>query len=93
MTEIATLPRTPKERAQKATFIQTTLDANKLSKVWLMHQLLIKEGFKIQPQTVTSVMSGALVSPKGDEFLMRAERICKDYKYRQSLNISPQSEI
>lgn len=90
MTEIATLPRTPKERAQKATFIRTTKDMNKLSNVWLIHELS-KEGFVIAQQTVSSVLSGSLVSPKGDEFLMRAERICK--RYKQSLNTSPQSEI
>ena len=91
MAEIATLPRTPKERAQKATFIRMTIDMNKLSNVWLMHELLVKEGFSINPQTVSSVLSGSLVSPKGDEFLMRAERICK--KYRQNWNTNPQSEI
>lgn len=90
MAEIATLPRTPKERAQKATFIRTTKDMNKLSNVWLIHELS-KEGFVIAQQTVSSVLSGSLVSPKGDEFLMRAERICK--RYKQSLNTSPQSEI
>ena len=35
------------------------------------------------------VLAGLLVSPKGDEFLMRAERICK--KYKQSFNSNPQS--
>lgn len=90
MTEIATLPRTPKERAQKATFVRATIDMNKLSYVWLIHELK-REGFTISNTTVSSVLAGLLVSPKGDEFLMRAERICK--RYKQSWSTSPQSEI
>lgn len=88
MEEVATLPRTPRERAQKATFIRMTVEMNKLTYSWLIQELK-SEGFPIAKQTVSSVLAGLLVSPKGDEFLMRAERICK--KYKQSFNSNPQS--
>lgn len=88
MEEVATLPRTPRERVQKATFIRMTVELNKLTYQWLIQELK-NEGFPIAKQTVSSVLAGLLVSPKGDEFLMRAERICK--KYRQSFNSNPQS--
>jgi len=86
--EVATLPRTPRERVQKATFIRMTVEVNKLTYQWLIQELK-NEGFPIAKQTVSSVLAGLLVSPKGDEFLMRAERICK--KYKQSFNSNPQS--
>lgn len=88
MEEVATLPRTPGERVQKATFIRMTVEVNKLTYQWLIQELK-NEGFPIAKQTVSSVLAGLLVSPKGDEFLMRAERICK--KYKQSFNSNPQS--
>ncbi len=88
MEEVATLPRTPRERVQKATFIRMTVEMNKLTYQWLIQELK-NEGFPIAKQTVSSVLAGLLVSPKGDEFLMRAERICK--KYKQSFNSNPQS--
>ncbi len=88
MEEVATLPRTPRERVQKATFIRMTVESNKLTYQWLIQELK-NEGFPIAKQTVSSVLAGLLVSPKGDEFLMRAERICK--KYKQSFNSNPQS--
>lgn len=88
MEEVATLPRTPMERVQKATFIRMTVEVNKLTYQWLIQELK-NEGFPIAKQTVSSVLAGLLVSPKGDEFLMRAERICK--KYKQSFNSNPQS--
>lgn len=84
----ATIPRTPRERVQKATFIRMTVEVNKLTYQWLIQELK-NEGFPIAKQTVSSVLAGLLVSPKGDEFLMRAERICK--KYKQSFNSNPQS--
>nr|DAH22866.1 MAG TPA: hypothetical protein [Caudoviricetes sp.] len=76
------------ERVQKATFIRMTVEVNKLTYQWLIQELK-NEGFPIAKQTVSSVLAGMLVSPKGDEFLMRAERICK--KYKQSFNSNPQS--
>lgn len=88
MEEVATLPRTPRERVQKATFIRMTVEVNKLTYQWLIQELK-SEGFTISKTTVSSVLAGLLVSPKGDEFLMRAERICKHY--RQSFNSNPQS--
>ena len=90
MGEVATLPRTPRERVQKATFIRMTVEVNKLTYQWLIQELK-SDGFTISKTTVSSVLAGLLVSPKGDEFLMRAERICK--KYRQSFNSNPQSGI
>lgn len=90
MEEVATLPRTPRERVQKATFIRMTVEVNKLTYQWLIQELK-SEGFPIAKQTVSSVLAGLLVSPKGDEFLMRAERICK--KYRQSFPTRQQSGI
>ena len=88
MEEVATLPRTPRERVQKATFIRRTVEVNKLTYQWLIQELK-NEGFPIAKQTVSSVLAGLLVSPKGDEFLMRAERICK--KYKQSFSSQQQS--
>ena len=90
MEEVATLPLTPEERVQKATFIRMTVEANKLTYQWLIQELK-SDGFTISKTTVSSVLAGLLVSPKGDEFLMRAERLCK--KYRQSWNTNQQSEI
>lgn len=84
----ATMPRTPGDRVQKATFIRMIVETNKLTYQWLIQELT-KEGFIISKTTVSSVLAGLLVSPKGDEFLMRAERICK--KYKQSWNTAPQS--
>lgn len=77
----ATMPRTPRERVQKAVFIRTTVTVNKLTYGWLIQELA-SEGFSISKTTVSSALAGSLVSPKTDEFLMRAERICK--RYRQS---------
>lgn len=88
MEEVATLPRTPRERVQKAMFIRMTVTMNKLTYGWLIQELE-NEGFTISKTTVSSVLAGLLVSPKGDEFLIRAERICK--KYKQSFNSNPQS--
>lgn len=73
---------------QKAMFIRMTVTMNKLTYGWLIQELE-NEGFTISKTTVSSVLAGLLVSPKGDEFLMRAERICK--KYKQSFNSNPQS--
>lgn len=88
MEEVATLPRTPRERVQKATFIRMTVEVNKLTYQWLIQELK-SDGFTISKTTVSSVLAGLLVSPKGDEFLMRAERICK--RYRQSFPTRQQS--
>lgn len=84
----ATMPRTPRERAQKATFIRMTVEMNKLTYSWLIQELS-SEGFSISKTTVSSALAGSLVSPKADEFLMRAERICK--RYRQSFPTRQQS--
>ena len=88
MEEVATLPRTPRERVQKATFIRMTVEVNKLTYQWLIRELE-SDGFTISKTTVSSVLAGLLVSPKGDEFLMRAERICE--RYRQSFPARQQS--
>lgn len=85
-----TMPRTPRERVQKAVFIRTTVTVNKLTYGWLIQELA-SEGFTISKTTVSSALAGSLVSPKTDEFLMRAERICK--KYRQSFPTRQQSGI
>ena len=84
----ATMPRTPRERVQKAMYIRMTVEMNKLTYSWLIQELA-SEGFSISKTTVSSALAGSLVSPKTDEFLMRAERICK--KYKQSFNSNPQS--
>lgn len=84
----ATMPRTPRERVQKAVFIRMTVTMNKLTYGWLIQELE-NEGFTISKTTVSSALAGSLVSPKTDEFLMRAERICK--KYRQSFPTRQQS--
>lgn len=88
MEEVATLPRTPEERVQKATFIRMTVEMNKLTYSWLIQELA-SEGFSISKTTVSSALAGSLVSPKADEFLMWAERICK--RYRQSFPTRQQS--
>lgn len=84
----STMPRTPKERVRKATFFRMTVEMNKLTYGWLIQELK-NEGFTISKTTVSSVLAGLLVSPKGDEFLMRAERICK--RYKQSFSSQQQS--
>ena len=84
----ATMPQTPRERVQKAMFIRMTVTMNKLTYGWLIQELA-NEGFVISKTTVSSALTGSLVSPKTDEFLMRAERICK--KYRQSFPTNPPS--
>lgn len=83
-----TMPRTPRERVQKAMFIRMTVTMNKLTYGWLIQELE-NEGFTISKTTVSSALAGSLVSPKTDEFLMRAERICK--RYRQSFLTRQQS--
>ena len=82
------MPRTPRERVQKATFIRMTVTVNKLTYGWLIQELA-NEGFVISKTTVSSALAGSLVSPKADEFLMRAERICK--RYKQSFSTNPLS--
>lgn len=82
----AAMPRTPRERVQKATFIRMTVTVNKLTYSWLIQELA-NEGFVISKTTVSSALAGGLVSPKADEFLMRAERICKRYKQSFPTNL------
>lgn len=79
MKEVNLIPRTKQERDEKTAFIRTIKEMNKLSDVWLVKELE-KEGFRISNTTVSSIMSGTLVSPKGDEFLLRAYRICQRYE-------------
>lgn len=81
-------PISPPERAKTARLLWEFLRENKLSNLWLVQELA-KEGFVISNTTASSVMSGALVSPRGDEFLSRATRICE--KYKQSFSSQPRS--
>lgn len=75
------VPQSEGERRKAATFIRGTLIECKLRNDWLILQLG-REGFRIQPSAVSDLLAGRIRYPKGDEFLARAERICK--RYRQS---------
>lgn len=79
MKEVNLIPRTKQERDEKTAFIRKTVETSRVGYVWLVQELE-KEGFRISNTTVSSIMSGALVSPKGDEFLLRAYRICQRYE-------------
>ena len=73
-----TIPQTYGERKQAAEFIRQTLISQDLRNTWLIHQLA-KVGFHIKPSTMCDALALRSQFPKTDEFLGRAERICKQY--------------
>lgn len=74
-----TFPRSYGERKKAAVFIRHTLDRYNLRNVWLIQQLEM-EGFFIKPPQVCDALALRSQFPKTDEFLARAERICKKYE-------------
>lgn len=73
-----TIPQTYGERKQAAEFIRQTLISQDLRNTWLIRQLA-QEGFHIKPSTMCDALALRSQFPKTDEFLGRAERICKLY--------------
>lgn len=73
------LPKTYGERKNAAEFIRQTLVNQDLRNTWLIHQLEM-EGFFIKPPQVCDALALRSQFPKTDEFLARAERICKKYE-------------
>lgn len=72
------IPQTYGERKQAAEFIRQTLVSQDLRNTWLIHQLA-REGFFIKPSTMCDALALRSQFPKTDEFLGRAERICRRY--------------
>nr|DAP98612.1 MAG TPA: hypothetical protein [Caudoviricetes sp.]DAU48221.1 MAG TPA: hypothetical protein [Bacteriophage sp.] len=83
------IPQTYGERRKAAEFIRRTLVQENLRNNWLIQQLA-REGFFIKPPTVCDALALRSQFPKTDEFLGRAERICK--KYAKSCFGQTQSE-
>lgn len=73
------IPQTCREREQVALFVLETLRQNNLQNRWLIRQLA-KEGFRIQESEMCEALALRRQHPKTDEFLARAERICKKYE-------------
>lgn len=73
------IPQTYGERKKAAVFIRQTLAQQDLKNTWLILQLS-REGFFIQPSTMCDALALRSQFPKTDEFLGRAERICRKYE-------------
>lgn len=83
------IPTTNEERRKIAKFVRGTLNECQLRLNWLILQLS-RDGFKVTRSQASDLLSLRMVYPKGDEFLARAERICK--QYRQLYKCPAQSE-
>lgn len=83
------LPQSYGEREKLAKHIRETLNTYNLRNNWLIQQLR-SEGFIISKTQLCDAMALRNISPKADEFLARAEKIC--VKYEQSCFAIPQSE-
>lgn len=81
-------PQSYGEREKLAKHIRETLDTCILQNNWLILQLR-QEGFIISPTQLCDALALRNISPKADEFLARAEKIC--VKYEQSCFAIPQS--
>lgn len=73
------IPQTYGERKKAAAFIRQTLVQQDLKNTWLILQLA-REGFFIKPSTMCDALALRSQFPKTDEFLGRAERICRKYE-------------
>lgn len=73
------IPQTCREREQVALFVLETLRQNNLQNRWLIRQLA-KEGFRIRESEMCEALALRRRQAKTDEFLARAERICKKYE-------------
>lgn len=82
------LPQSYGEREKLAKHIRETLDIYNLRNNWLIQQLR-SEGFIISKTQLCDALALRHISPKMDEFLARAEKIC--VKYEQSCFAKAQS--
>lgn len=73
------LPQSYGEREKLAKYIRQTLNTYNLRNNWLIQQLR-NEGFIISKPQLCDVLALRRFSPKTDEFLARAEQICKLYE-------------
>lgn len=73
------LPQSYGEREKLAKHIRETLNTYNLRNNWLIQQLR-QEGFIISKTQLCDALALRNISPKADEFLGRAERICKKYE-------------
>lgn len=72
------LPQSYGEREKLAKHIRETLNTYNLRNNWLIQQLR-QEGFIISKTQLCDALALRNISPKADEFLGRAERICRKY--------------
>ncbi len=73
------LPQSYGEREKLAKYIRQTLNTYNLRNNWLIQQLR-SEGFIISKTQLCDALAVRCMTPKTDEFLARAERICKLYE-------------
>lgn len=73
------IPQSYGEREKLAKYIRQTLKTYNLRNNWLIQQLR-NEGFIISKPLLCDVLALRRFSPKTDEFLARAEQICKLYE-------------
>lgn len=72
-------PQSYGEREKLATYIRETLDTCNLRNNWLIQQLR-SEGFIVAKTTVCDILAMRRSGQKADEFLARAEQICRLYE-------------
>lgn len=73
------LPQSYGEREKLAKYIRKTLNTYNLRNNWLIQQLR-NEGFIIYATSLCDALAVRCMTPKTDEFLARAEQICKLYE-------------
>ena len=73
------LPQSYGEREMLAKYIRKTLNTYNLRNNWLIQQLR-NEGFIISATSLCDALAVRCMTPKTDEFLARAEQICKLYE-------------
>lgn len=73
------LPQSYGEREKLAKYIRQTLNTYNLRNNWLIQQLR-NEGFIVTPTNMCDILAMRYSGPKMDEFLARAEQICKLYE-------------
>ena len=77
------LPQSYGEREKLAKYIRQTLNTYNLRNNWLIQQLR-NEGFIISATSLCDALAVRCMTPKTDEFLARAEQICKLYELLRS---------
>lgn len=73
------LPQSYGEREKLAKYIRQTLNTYNLRNNWMIQQLR-SEGFIISKTQLCDALALRYTAPKVDEFLARAEQICKLYE-------------